>query len=264
MKNYLIILALAVLIASCSKSSDDSSSPDDPPVNKNANLLATGASANDLLSNATFDRMVIEVAHVQNFRPTPEAMDNFVTFLRGRTFKEDITLIYRDLPSPGEETLTLQEIADLEKENRTEYNNGSTLAIYIYFADAPSDSDDEESSSVTLGAVYRNTSMVIHEATVRRLAARSALVSLADAETATINHEFGHLFGLVDLGSSEINPHEDPESENHCDQAGCLMRAELEFGSGLMSMLESRVGKGAVVPELDPECLLDLSSNGGR
>jgi hypothetical protein len=42
------------------------------------------------------------------------------------------------------------------------------------------------------------------------------------------------------------------------------MRAELEFGSGLMSMLESRVGKGAVVPEPDSECLLDLSSNGGR
>jgi hypothetical protein len=263
MKNHLIFLTLAVLIASCSKSSEDSSVPADLPVNK-SNLLATGASANDLLSNASFDRIVIEVAHVQNFRPTQEAMDNFITFLRDRTFKQDITLIYRVLPSPGEETLTLQEIADLEKENRTEYNNGSTLAIYIYFADAPSDSDDEESNSVTLGAVYRNTSMVIHEATVRRLAARSALVSVADAETATINHEFGHLFGLVDLGSSEINPHEDPESENHCDQAGCLMRAELEFGSGLMSMLESRVGKGAIVPDLDPECLLDLSNNGGR
>ena len=59
--------------------------------------------------------------------------------------------------------LSLQEIADLESENRTEYNDGETLAIYIYFADAPSDSDDEDEGIVTLGAVYRNTSMVIHE-----------------------------------------------------------------------------------------------------
>ncbi len=253
----------AFLLASCSNS-DNSPDPDNPAVNKSANLLATGASASDILANDSFDRIVIEIAYVENFQPTQQAMDNFITYLRDRTFKQDITLVYSPLPSPDEETLTLQEIADLENENRTAYNNGSTLAIYIYFADAPSDNDDEDTGAVTLGAVYRNTSMVIHEATVRRLAARSALISVADAETATLHHEFGHLFGLVNLGSPQTNPHEDPESENHCDQAGCLMRAELEFGSGLMSMLESRAGKGAIVPDLDPECLLDLQMNGGR
>lgn len=264
MKKCLLLLFLAVLIVSCSNS-DEGTDPTNPPVvNKSANLLATGASANDILSNDSFDRLIIEIAYVQNFQPTQQTMDNFIGYLRDRTFKQDITVKYNPLPSPGEETLTLQEIADLESENRTAYNDGSTLAMYIYFADAPSDNDDEDSGSVTLGAVYRNTSMVIHEVTVRNLAARSALITVTDAETATLNHEFGHLFGLVDLGSTQVNPHEDPDSENHCDQAGCLMRAELEFGSGLMSVLESRAGKGAVVPELDPECLLDLQSNGGR
>lgn len=265
MKKYLAFLFAVVLIGACSKSPDDEAGGTNPPsIDKRANLLATGASANDILSNATYSNLLIEVAYVQNFRPTQEAMDNFITFLRDRTFKQDIQAIYRELPSPGEDTLSLQEIADLESENRTLYNNGNTLAVYIYFADAPSDGDDEETGSVTLGAVYRNTSMVIHEATVRRLAGRSPLITVADVETATLQHEFGHLFGLVDLGTPEINPHEDPEAENHCNVSGCLMRAELQFGSGIMSMLESRVGRGAAVPGLDAECLLDLEANGGR
>jgi hypothetical protein len=192
-------------------------------------------------------------------------MDDFIAFLRARTFKVDIDVKYTELPSPGEESLTLQEIADLESDNRTEYNIGNTLAIYIYFADAPAENDDEDAGTVTLGAVYRNTSMIIHEVTVRRLVARSGgFVTISDVESATLSHEFGHLFGLVDLGSPEINPHEDTASENHCNQVGCLMRAELQFGSGMMSVLKSRAGKGATVPALDAECILDLQANGGR
>lgn len=265
MKKYLAFSVLALLATACSNSDDSGDPNDPPPIDKSANLLATGASANDILSNTNFDRIVIEAAHVQNFQPTQQAMDEFVAFLRARTFKDDIVVNYRVLESPGEESLTLQEIASLESDNRTGYNNGNTLAIYIYFADAPSVDDDEDTGTVTLGAVYRNTSMVIHEATVRRLALRSGgFVTISDVESATLSHEFGHLFGLVDLGSPEINPHEDTASVNHCDRAGCLMRAELQFGSGIMSMLKSRAGKSVAVPALDAECILDLQANGGR
>ena len=199
---------------------------------------------------------------------------------------------FNELPSPDKETLTLQEIADLESENRTAYNNGTTLAIYIYFADSPSDGDDEDEGLVTLGAVYRNTSMVIHEATVRRLAGRSPIITDEDVETATLNHEFGHLFGLVNLGSDPVNDHEDPEAVNHCSVVGCLMRAELQFGrssklqngqavktsdgdvvkadcalsgKSVLQLLQQRSAKGSMLgPDLDAECILDLQANGGR
>ena len=217
---------------------------------------------------------------MEGFRPTTEAMTNFETYLRDRTFKEDIRIQYLPLPSPNQEDLTIQEVANLEEENRTAFTTGDTLAIYIYFADAPDDEDDLDSGLVTLGSVYRNTSMVIYEETIRNLASRSILVSTADLETGTLNHEFGHLFGLVNIGSPSVNDHEDvllddegnpvldsagnPVGNNHCDVAGCLMRAELEFGGGLMGMLESRAARGLPVPSLDPECILDLQANGGR
>ncbi|MEA1785838.1 hypothetical protein U1E44_07030 [Arenibacter sp. GZD96] len=269
MKRYHLLMTATLLILMSLGCSDggndgDSSNPT-PTVNKAANLRATGASANDILSNTNFTKLQIEIGYVTGFRPTDSAIEDFVAFLRKHTFKNDIEVLFNELPSPGKSVLTLQEIADLETENRTAYNNGQTLAVYIYFADAPSDGDDEESNKVTLGAVYRNTSMVIYERTIRRLAARSFAISNSDAETATLNHEFGHLFGLVNLGTVAINDHEDPEAANHCIVDGCLMRAELRFGAGFAKFMESRSAKGlAVIPELDPECVLDLQGNGGR
>ncbi|SNZ01647.1 hypothetical protein [Flagellimonas pacifica] len=289
------LLGLGLILA-CSKDSDDA--PLTQNVDKSANLLATGASANDILSNTSFDKLLIEIAYVSGFRPTPTSISNLENYLKARTFKESIEFTYKELSSPNEETLILDEIDELEKENRTAYNDGKTLAIYIYFADAPSDGDDIENIEeglVTLGAVYRNTSMVIYESTVRLLANRSTSISITDVESATLHHEFGHLFGLVNLGTQSVNDHEgtttnenDEEvGNNHCNVQGCLMRAELQFGGtnknsrvasksvlqsacnlpgmGIMKLLEQKTSKGlSAMPALDAECVLDLQSNGGR
>mgnify|MGYP001805083887 CR=1 FL=1 len=128
--------------------------------------------------------------------------------------------------------------------------------------------------------------MIIFESTIRLLANRSRTVTTAEIETATLNHEFGHLFGLVNLGTTPVNDHEDPEADSHCVENPCLMRAELQFGGSgkasalvkgkvhssctlnglqLLERMESRVSRGAAAaPPLDAECLLDLESNGGR
>lgn len=274
-----LLLGILVLFLGCSK--DDNNGGGNPGgIDKTLNLLSVGDSANDILSNDLFTKLTIEIAHVAGFRPTDEAMQTFETFLRDRTFKEDIEIIYQSLPSPNQQDLTIQEVANLEDENRTVFSEGDNLAIYIYFADAPDETDDPDSGVVTLGSVYRNTSMVIYEQTVRDLAAKSSLVSTADVESSTLNHEFGHLFGLVNIGSPSVNDHEDiqldengdpvldsngnPVGNNHCDVDGCLMRAELQFGVGIMGMLESRAAKGQAIPELDAECILDLQANGGR
>jgi hypothetical protein len=264
MKRWFFLIVAVLIASSCSK---DSNGPDDPQgtIDRSANLLGTGDSANDILTNNRFDRLLIEIGYVSGFRPSAEAMNNFQAFLQQLTFKQDIEIQYLELPSPAEADLSLQEVADLEIDNRTAFNNSNTLAMYIYFADAPSDTDDPEEGTVTLGAVYRNTSMVIYEATVRELAQKSSRITLEDVETATLNHEFGHLLGLVDLGSPPVNDHEDPNAQHHCDVNGCLMRAEIEFGGGLLGEMNKRVSTGkAAVPTLDAECIADLQANGGR
>lgn len=242
----IVSLLFLGLFLACSNDADDNGPETPKVVDKIPNRQGTGDSAIDLLSNDTYTNLRIEIGHVRGFRPTQEAMDGFVAYLKQRTFKENIELIYNELASPNEENLTLEEIADLEEENRTVYNDGKTLAIYIYFSDAPAEEDDEEEGLVTLGAVYRNTSMIIHEVTVRKLAGQSSFISDADVESSTLNHEFGHLFGLVNLGITPVNDHEDVQKDDmgesilddqgktsgnsHCNVTGCLMSAELQFG----------------------------------
>jgi len=289
--SFYFLATCLIILNACSKSSDND--PETPPVDKTANLQGTGDSANDILSNDKFDKLLIEIDYVQGFKPTEEAMTNFVDFfLKFYTFKENIEFVYEEVPSPNKEELTLDEIAELESEHRNFYNTGSTLAVHIYFADAPSEDDEEDEGLVTLGAVYRNTSMIIHEVTVRKLASKSPFITNADVETATINHEFGHLFGLVNLGTAMVNPHEDADAVNHCDQEGCLMRAELQFGvpinktpladnkgiakngikagcslSGysVLQMLKKQSSKGNAAPvNLDDECINDIMANGGK
>lgn len=258
------ILLGAFTLVNCSKDTDVTTNGGGT-VDRSANLLSAGSSGADFLTVENFDRLLIEIAYVEGFRPTDLAVENLRTFLEERTFKTDISFSYRALPSPGEETLTLQEIASLESDNRTIYNDGRTLACYIYFADAPSDNDDASEGLVTLGAVYRNTSMILYESTIRNLASRNVTVAVSEVESTTLIHEFGHLFGLVDLGTPEVNPHEDASSANHCNVEGCLMRAELEFGSGFMAFIKDRAAKGLEgLPVLDAECLRDLQSIGGR
>ena len=181
-KIALYALSGFILLISCSKDSDLTSSNSDTNL-KAGNLLTTGASARDLLSNDNFDSLLIEIAYVAGFEPTFEAISNFKEFLLTRTYKENVEFKFTSLSSPSEETLTLEEIVDLEEENRTQYNDGNTLAVYIYFADAPTESDQGDENLVTLGAVYRNTSMVIYQSTVEEIANRSATVSIADVET---------------------------------------------------------------------------------
>ncbi len=282
-----LYLCLLVFVANCSKDSNDDDGPVEPNV---ANLQSSGDSANDILSNSTFTNLHLELAYARNFRPTARAIDALVAFIRTHTFKTNIQISFNELPLTGENELTLQQVADLETENRTVYNDDDTVGIYIYFTDAAASSDGGNSGLVTLGGVYRNTSMVIYEPTVQILSNQSSSITVADIETATLNHEFGHLLGLVNLGTPMVNPHEDSMAPNHCNQDGCLMLAQLQFGNvsrssgvvafddssnlksscsldgtSLLQMLESNQAKsGARSVPLDSFCIADLQNNGGR
>lgn len=259
MKKTVFFLLAIFLFIGCSKDSENDDQP--KAIDKTANLKATGSSANDILSNTNFNKLAIEIAYVKNYMPSDDAITGFLNFIKARTFKNNITVTYKEQLSPNEATLTLEKVAELEAENRTIYNDDDTLSIYIYFADAPSDDDNPDEDLVTLGAVFRNTSMVIYEKTIKELAAKSALITEAAIEESTLNHELGHLMGLVNLGSTMVHEHEDAGAENHCNIDGCLMSAQLTFGRGAKKML---IANKNAPPSLDAECLADLKANGGR
>jgi len=255
-----LLLLLLIVIQSCSKndSIDDDSGIDNNPNTVIANQQPTGTSANDLLSDNTFTSMIIEVVYVEGFKPTQNAIDNFVSFLENRTFKPNgIAVETRAITSPGNAPYTNQEIIEIEDANRTKYNSENQIAVWSFFADGSS--AENTNSNVVLGTAYRNTSFVIYEETIHDLSNSTFEPDRTVLETTVITHEFGHILGLTNLGTSMVVNHEDTEHAKHCNVESCLMYWASENGSGLDNLL----GVNSA-PQLDAQCIADLQANGGK
>lgn len=260
MKRFISTIVLAtILILGCSKedaSAEDNNQNSAP--NKNLNRQATGTSANDLLSDNTFKSMAIELVYVEGFEPSQTAVDNFISFLTNRTFKPNgITVAKRSIPSPGKDSFTIEEIADIEREARTKYNTDTEIAVWALFIDGKSANDS--GNSVTLGSAYWNTSFVIYQETIQNLSNSPLEPNRSVLETTVINHELGHILGLTDLGSDMQEDHEDAEHPKHCNVEECLMYWSAETGAGIANM----AGMNSA-PQLDAFCLADLKANGGK
>jgi PBP1b-binding outer membrane lipoprotein LpoB len=257
MKKIIAVLTLGLfLLVSCSREDDPIDNVE--TVNPITNKQATGSSSNDLLSDRKFKSMVIEVVYVTGYEPSTAAINNMVTFLEARTYKPNgITIIKRAIPSSGKATFTFVEIAAIEDANRTKYNTSNQIAVWAFFADGKSSSDT--STSVILGTAYRNTSLVIYEKTLQGFSDSPFEPNRSLLETTVITHEFGHILGLTNLGTTMQSNHEDTEHAKHCNVTSCLMYWSSETGGGISNMVS-----GGTAPQLDAQCIADLRANGGK
>jgi len=249
----LLLISLLFISFSCS---DDNEERSDAQTTIPGNNLALGQSAHDLLANDIFENIEIEVVYPEGFSPQANTLNALTSFLEARTFKNNIEIITRQVAAPQNNPYTIEEIRSFENNNRTSFNTENTISVFVFFANG--DKDGNEENQVTLGTAYQNTSVVIYEKTINDFASNLGAPNKFSIEITTLTHEFGHLFGLVNIGSEAQNNHEDPDAEAHCITDGCLMRAQAEFAGGVMGML----GNG--IPDLGPECVLDLQANGGK
>src|SRR5690606_2639338 len=168
------------------------------------------ASANELLSESEFDKLYLEILYVEGFKPTETSVNNLVSFLESRLNKSGgINIEQRSISSPGLDKYTVNDIIDIETLYREKYNTEDEIAVFGFFADAEY-AENTENSSV-LGIAYRNTSFTIFEETIKDFSTKAFAPSLSVLETTVINHEFGHLLGLVNAGSTPQSNHQDNE-----------------------------------------------------
>jgi len=253
-------IALLILIIVVSCQNDDNGGDDDNP-NPNPNLNVDnqqplGSSANEFLSDNEFTRMRVELAYPEGLRPTQQTINLMVPFLQERLNKPGgITLVESVITPEETPPYDINEIVDIEDANRTVFNNGDELGVYIFFSDGNSAND--QGNNVILGTAYRNTSMVLYEQTFLDIGNNSSVgVNRTLLETSTLRHEFGHLFGLVNSGTPLQSDHEDPNDSRHCIVEGCLMQASTMTNIFNTSNIED-------IPDFDPLCIQDLQANGG-
>jgi len=254
---YFTFFLSVLLLTSCSK---DEPTPEDPTI---ANKQALGTSARDFLSAEEFTSLRVEIAYVSGFKPSTTTLNNLRNFFQARLNKPDgITFIETVVPATNVGSLERDEYVKIEADNRTAFNVGDELAVWIFFADQSSNKDD--GNSRILGTAYRNTSCIIYEKTLREFSSRIGGASLTQLETVTTEHEFGHLFGLVNLGTPMVRDHEDEQPNDdgvdalnkHCDQENCLMYFQTVADATSSAMTG--------LPTFGEFCLEDLRANGGK
>ncbi|MGG9960965.1 M12 family metallo-peptidase [Ferruginibacter sp. SUN106] len=253
MKKLVVISLLAIIGVhnfSCSKK--DSTSTGLPAINS-ANDKQVGASANDLLSAANYTSVKIEIQYMPGFAPDAAAINNLTAFFNSLINKPGgITVVQSQIASANKVVLSLTDIATIEKNNRTVFTSGNQLGVYFLYTDGT------YTESAVLGLAYRNTSMCILGKTVHDNSGSIGQASRTKLESTVIEHEAGHILGLVDIGSPMQTNHKDAAHGNHCSNTSCLMYYSSETTDVLGFLITG------TIPLLDANCKADLHANGGK
>lgn len=242
MKHLCWLLAATLLVSSCKKNDD---------ISPNYSKQGVGASAHDILSSDKFQSIVVEIQYMPGYAAEANSLSNMISFLNGVCNKPGgITSTVTQVNSAGDDTLSLAEVRGAETARRTMFTHDNTLVIYILISDGYYSEND------VLGIAHLNTSVCLFGKTIDKYSGNFGQVSKLVMESTVLEHEMGHLLGLVDLYTPMVTPHEDPAHEKHCNNQNCLMYYAAE-SSGLVTM-------GGNIPALDANCKNDLKANGGK
>lgn len=242
----LFIYLLFISFASCKKESAFANNPGSEENNR-----AVGASANELLSSNKYESLKIEIQFMPGYEPDATAVTHLQNFLSGLLNKPSgISVITKQITASSSASLTIDQVKDIEKNNRTAFSTGKQIGVYILYTNG--DFTDPQ----TLGIAYRNTSVVIFGKKVGDNSGALGQPSAAKLEATVLEHELGHLLGLVDIGSIMQTTHK--ANGNHCNNSNCLMYYTAETTDILGFLVAGNI------PSLDTNCLADLTANGGK
>jgi predicted Zn-dependent protease len=212
-----------------------------------------GYSAHDLLSSSLCNSMRVEIQYMKGFQPDAASIDNLTQFLKARLNKPNgIVMEMKEIPASGQGSYTAESIRNIERLHRSGLPNYNEMNIYVLFVDG------QYSDPNVLGLAYYNTSICIMGKTIQDNSGGITQVNRTTLTSVVLEHEFGHLMGLVDIGSNMVTAHSDPNDRAHCNNKNCLMYRSVETTDLLGFLLTGNV------PELDANCLADLKANGGK
>ncbi len=248
-KSFLLISSVFILVAGCSKKDNDTGLP---PINA-ANNKTTGSSAGDFLSESSFVSVKIEIQYMPGFQPDAASINNLISFLNLFINKPGgISVSQQQISSGNKTSYTINDIGAVEQKNRAIFNSANQLAAYVLIADG------EYSDPAVLGVAYRNTSLCLFGKTIFDNSGGVGQASRTKLETTVVEHEFGHLLGLVDIGTPMVSNHKDVAHGNHCNVQSCLMYYASETTDLLGFLITGNI------PSLDAQCIEDLKGNGGK
>jgi len=214
---------------------------------------AVGYSANQLLSSGTYKSLKIEVQYMSGYAPDASALNHLQNVLNIYLNKPSgISIVTKEISPSSSVTLSIDQVRTIEEQNRTVFTTGVQLGVYFLYTNG------NFTDNKVLGAAFRNTSMVIFGKTIHDNSGALGQTSRTKLEGTVLDHEFGHILGLVDLGSTMQTNHKDAAHGNHCSNTNCLMYYASETTDILGFLLTGNI------PPFDANCIADMHTNGGK
>lgn len=205
----------------------------------------------DYLSSKKYEKMQVEICYVDGHAPLQASIDHLKAFLEARCNKPGgITFKYTSIASPGQSSYDQNDIEDIERKHRSDHSKQDQLVVFVFFADGP------YSSANILGVQYGTTSCAVFQKVVEDNSGGLGQPSQYVLEATVLEHEFGHLLGLVDAGTDMVSAH--ASDGHHCNNQNCLMYYAVETLDFIGNLV------GGEIPELDANCIADLQANGGK
>lgn len=249
MNNYFIVISIFFLfitsVFSCKKDDNTSIKDSNSPV---------GASANAFLADSEFKKMNLEIIYMSTVPPNEDAVEHLKSFLLNHLKKPSgINIKLHQIETHDQPSYSIEDLKEIESEYRQEYNKEDIIAASLIIVDG-----EYASNNQVLGVAYKNTSMALFGKTIAEYSGGLSQPTKEKLEATIMNHEMGHLLGLVNVGTSMVENHQDSENGSHCDNDECLMYFAVET-TEIASFL---VGNN--IPTLDQNCKNDLIANGGK
>ena len=250
MKTKAFIAAfLVVSIIACKKETTFTNNPDADELHNKA----VGFSSNQLLSSGTYKSLKIEVQYMPGYAPDAAALNHLQNVLTAYLNKPSgITIVTKEIPGASSTTLSVDQVRKIEEENRTVFTTGDQIGVYFLFTNG------NYTDNNVLGVAYRNTSMVLFGKKIHDNSGALGQASRTKLEATVLEHEFGHILGLVDIGTPMQTNHKDASHGNHCNNTNCLMYYAAETTDILGILINGNI------PSFDANCAADLHANGGK
>ncbi len=251
MRNHLIALSFIATALGCSK--EKNIYQNNPNAPSSQHTRSVGASASELLSSSKYTSLKIEVQYMTGYAPDAAALSHLQSTLSGIVNKPGgITIVTKEIPGSSSAALSATEIFEIEKQNRTAFTTDTEIAVYILYTNG------NYTSNNTLGVAYKNTSAAMFGKKVHDNSGGIGQASRTKLEATVLEHELGHLLGLVDLGSPMQTGHKDAANGSHCNNSNCLMYYASETSDILGFLITGNI------PVFDANCKADMQANGGK
>jgi hypothetical protein len=251
MKPVLKLILAAILLSGCSKSS--TSYVNNPNAPDYLHNRPVGASANEILASSKYTSLKIEIQYMTGFAPDPAAINHLQTVLAGLINKPGgVSVVTKEIPASSNTTLSVNDVLNVEHNNRTAFTGSTEIALYVLYTNG------NYTESNVLGIAYKNKSVNLYVKKIHDNSGGLGQASRTKLEATVLEHEIGHLLGLVDLGSGMQTAHKDGAHGNHCNNSSCLMYYASETSDILGFLITGNI------PVLDANCKADLHANGGQ